>query len=163
MKLNADIIIKWKKDAKSSESKTEKDTLISAIEAYKEDIEELQDEQKNLRVLASAGLIVTSFAHEFRNHTDNIIPRTEELKKVLLQVIDVNKLKELPDFFDPYIMLSDMRKQDERLKSWLDFSISSVRKDKRTRKIINMVTYIEGLEKIWASLHSRRNIKLTIL
>lgn len=165
-KEEADRIIKNKKDKKSdsdsSDPNVDKDTLINAIEAYKEDIEELQDEQKILRVLASAGLIVTSFAHEFRNHTDSIIPRTEELKNVLLQVIDVNKLKELPDFFDPYVMLSDMRKQDERLKSWLDFSISSVRKDKRTRRIINMVTYIEGLEKIWRPLLSRRNIKLTI-
>ncbi len=162
----ADVIIEGKKDDKKGKegfnSKEEKETLINAIEAYKEDIEELQDEQKILRVLASAGLIVTSFAHEFRNHTDSILPRTEELKSVLLQVIDINKLKELPDFFDPYVMLSDMRKQDERLKSWLDFSISSVRKDKRTRRIINMITYIEGLEKIWSPLLSRRNIKLTI-
>lgn len=165
-KEEADKIIKNKKDKKdnsdSSDPSADKDTLINAIEAYKEDIEELQDEQKILRVLASAGLIVTSFAHEFRNHTDSILPRTEELKIVLQQVIDKNKLKELPDFFDPYVMLSDMRKQDERLKSWLDFSISSVRKDKRTRRIINMVTYIEGLEKIWSPLLSRRNIKLTI-
>lgn len=162
----ADAIIKSKDDKNKSNSntddKTEKETLISAIEAYKEDIEELQDEQKILRVLASAGLIVTSFAHEFRNHTDSILPRTDELKEVLLQIIDINKLKSLPDFFDPYIMLSDMRKQDERLKSWLDFSISSVRKDKRSRRIINMVSYIEELEKIWQSLLSRRNIKLTI-
>lgn len=146
----------------SAEDQAEKETLINAIEAYKEDIEELQDEQKILRVLASAGLIVTSFAHEFRNHTDSILPRTNELKQVLLEVIDIDKLKELPDFFDPYVMLSDMRKQDERLKSWLDFSISSVRKDKRTRRTINMVSYIESLAKIWESLLSRRNIKLTI-
>jgi signal transduction histidine kinase len=161
----ADQIIKNKKGwptQKTTDSNTEKETLITAIEGYKEDIEELQDEQKILRVLASAGLIVTSFAHEFRNHKDSILPRTNELKQVLLQVIDVEKLKQLPDFFDPYIMLSDMRKQDERLKSWLDFSISSVRKDKRIRRVINMVTYIEGLERIWRSLLSRRNIKLTI-
>ena len=145
-----------------AEENAVKETLISAIEAYKEDIEELQDEQKILRVLASAGLIVTSFAHEFRNHTDSILPRTDELKQVLLDIIDIEKLKQLPDFFDPYIMLSDMRKQDERLKSWLDFSISSVRKDKRTRRTINMVTYIEQLERIWESLLSRRNVKLTI-
>jgi signal transduction histidine kinase len=144
------------------EAKTEQETLIKAIEAYKEDIEELQDEQKILRVLASAGLIVTSFAHEFRNHRDSILPRTQELKDVLLQVIDIEKLKTLPAFFDPYIMLTDMRAQDERLKSWLDFSISSVRRDKRSRRTINMVTYIEGLEKIWMSLLSRRNIKLII-
>jgi signal transduction histidine kinase len=165
-KEDADRIIKNKKENKSNQEtidpNEEKKTLISAIEAYKEDVEELQEEQKILRVLASAGLIVTSFAHEFRNHTDSILPRTEELKKVLEQIIDLNKLNQLPEFFDPYIMLSDMRKQDERLKSWLEFSISSVRKDKRTRKVINLVTYIEGLEKMWNSLLSRRNIKLTI-
>lgn len=163
---DAEKIIKNKATPKatttSTQANAENETLITAIQAYKEDIEELQDEQKILRVLASAGLIVTSFAHEFRNHTDSILPRTDELKQVLLQIIDIEKLKQLPDFFDPYIMLSDMRKQDERLKSWLDFSISSVRKDKRSRRIINMVTYIEGLEKIWSSLLSRRNIKLTI-
>jgi signal transduction histidine kinase len=166
IKEDAELIIKNKKenrsDSRTTDSKVEQETLISAIEAYKEDIEELQDEQKILRVLASAGLIVTSFAHEFRNHTDSILPRTDELKNVLLQIIDIDKLKKLPEFFDPYLMLSDMRKQDERLKSWLDFSISSVRKDKRTRRIINMVTYIEGLGKTWSSLLSRRNIKLTI-
>lgn len=145
-----------------SDSKEEKEILIKAIEAYKEDLEELQDEQKILRVLASAGLIVTTFAHEFRNHTDSILPRTQELKDVLLQVVDLDKLKQLPDFFDPYVMLSDMRTQDERLKSWLDFSISSVRKDKRTRKIINLVEYFEKLEKMWTPLLSRRNIKLNI-
>ncbi|MES2447145.1 MAG: sensor histidine kinase [Bacteroidota bacterium] len=162
----AEQIIKNKTTANATTTPTqasaENETLITAIQAYKEDIEELQDEQKILRVLASAGLIVTSFAHEFRNHTDSILPRTQELKDVLLQVIDKEKLKALPSFFDPYIMLSDMRNQDERLKSWLDFSISSVRKDKRSRRIINMVSYIEGLEKIWTSLLSRRNIKLTI-
>lgn len=162
----AEKIIKSKKSNNAAptptEASAERETLISAIEAYKEDIEELQDEQKILRVLASAGLIVTSFAHEFRNHTDSILPRTNELKEVLLQVIDIEKLKQLPAFFDPYIMLSDMRKQDERLKSWLDFSISSVRKDKRTRRTINMVSYIEGLEKMWNSLLTRRHITLII-
>jgi len=164
-KEEAEQIIKNKKgknNTVNTDTNSEKDTLISAIEAYKEDIEELQDEQKILRVLASAGLIVTSFAHEFRNHTDSILPRTDELKSVLLQIIDIEKLKQLPEFFDPYIMLSDMRKQDERLKSWLEFSISSVRKDKRTRRVINMVSYIEELEKMWNSLLSRRNIELII-
>lgn len=161
----AEKILKNKKNTPTQNSiilNEEKETLMTAIEGYKDDIEELQDEQKILRVLASAGLIVTSFAHEFRNHTYTILPRTNDLRNVLLQVIDVDKLKQLPEFFDPYIMLSDMRKQDERLKSWLDFSISSVRKDKRARRTINMVTYIEGLEKTWRSLLSRRNIKLTI-
>src|SRR5690606_28206343 len=165
-KEEADRIIKNKKDKKSdsdsSDSSVDKDTLINAIEAYKEDLEELQDEQKILRVLASAGLIVTSFAHEFKNHADSILPRTYELTEVLKKVIDESKLIDLPSFFNPYTMLEDMKNQDIRLKAWLDFSILSVRKDKRTSKIINLVTYIESLERIWTPLLSRRNIKLII-
>lgn len=165
-KEEADRIIKNKKDKKSgsdsSDLSVDKDTLINAIEAYKEDIEELQDEQKILRVLASAGLIVTSFAHEFKNHADSILPRTFELKEVLTQVIDDVKLSKLPDFFNPYIMLEDMKNQDIRLKAWLDFSILSVRKDKRSSRIINLVSYVESLERIWTPLLSRRNIKLIV-
>jgi len=59
-------------------------------------------------------------------------------------------------------MLEDMKNQDNRLKAWLDFSILSVRKDKRSSKIINLVSYIESLERIWTPLLSRRNIKLIV-
>lgn len=162
----ADLIIKNKTIKKGTLNPTqaseEKETLITAIEAYKDDLEELQDEQKILRVLASAGLIVTSFAHEFKNHADSILPRTYELTEVLKKVIDESKIKNLPNFFNPYTMLEDMKNQDIRLKAWLDFSILSVRKDKRSSKIINLVSYIESLERIWSPLLSRRNIKLFI-
>jgi len=158
-----DIINKNKKEGpQSTGTKEESQTLIDAIEAYKEEIEELKDEQKLLRVLASAGLIVTSFAHELKNLSDSIVPRTEDLKSALLDIIDKSKLKLLPDYLDPYIMIDDMRAQDVRLKAWLDFALASVRKDKRSRKTINMVTYIDGLERIWGSLLARRKVKLVI-
>lgn len=136
--------------------------LIEAIEVYKEEIEDLKDEQKLLRVLASAGLIVTSFAHELKNLSDSIVPRTEDLKDVLHDIIDKSKLESLPDFLNPFLMIDDMRTQDLRLKVWLDFSLASIRKDKRSRKTINLVTYIDGLERIWSSLLSRRKVKLII-
>ncbi|MFN8251186.1 MAG: sensor histidine kinase [Ferruginibacter sp.] len=158
---------KAKKEAeekiKSKEQKTEGEkVLIDALEAYKEEIEELKDEQKLLRVLASAGLIVTSFAHELKNLSDSIIPRTDDLKSVIKDIIDSSKLKDLPDYLNPYIMIDDMRTQDVRLKTWLDFALASVRKDKRSRKTINMVTYIEGLERTWTSLLSRRKAKIIV-
>ncbi|MFZ4400921.1 MAG: sensor histidine kinase [Bacteroidales bacterium] len=150
---------KIKNKAKSTE---EEKVLIDAIEAYKEEIEDLKDEQKLLRVLASAGLIVTSFAHELKNLSDSIVPRTEDLKQVLIDVIDQSRLKGMPDYLNPFIMIDDIRTQDVRLKTWLDFALASVRKDKRSRKTINMVTYIDSLERTWSSLLSRRKVKLII-
>ena len=149
--------------AKNKKSKSDDEKLyIDAIEAYKEEITDLKDEQKLLRVLASAGLIVTSFAHELKNLSDSIVPRTEDLKSVLLDLIDSNKIKDFPDYLDPYVMLDDIRAQDVRLKTWLDFALASVRKDKRTRKLIDIGKYIEGLERTWSSLLSRRKVKLII-
>jgi len=160
---------KAKKDAeerinlKRENKKTQDEKVyIEAIEAYKEEIEELKDEQKLLRVLASAGLIVTSFAHELKNLSDSLIPRTSDFKKLLKNIIDDETIKDLPDFKNPFIMVDDMQKQDLRLKTWLDFSLASVRKDKRSRKTINMVTYIKELEKTWTSLLSRRKVSLII-
>lgn len=150
------------KSKNKSTSTPDEQKLLEAIDAYKEEVKDLEEEQKILRVLASAGLIVTSFAHEFKNHADSILPRTYELKEVLNRVIDESKLKKLESFFNPYTMLDDMRNQDSRLKSWLDFAILSVRKDKRTSKIINLVNYVDSLERIWSPLLSRRNIKLAI-
>ncbi|MCB0753180.1 MAG: HAMP domain-containing histidine kinase, partial [Ignavibacteriae bacterium] len=77
-----------------------------------------------------------------------------------MNLIDKTELQKLPDYMNPFIMIDDIRTQDIRLKTWLDFALASVRKDKRTRKTINMVTYIEGLERTWSSLLSRRKIKL---
>jgi signal transduction histidine kinase len=156
-KREADEKIKGKNKSPDDEK-----VYIEAIEAYKEEIEDLKDEQKLLRVLASAGLIVTSFAHELKNLSDSIVPRTEDLKHILIDLIDNKRLNEVPDFLNPYIMIDDMRAQDERLKTWLDFALASVRKDKRSRKTINMVTYIEGLERTWSSLLSRQKATLKI-
>lgn len=140
----------------------EEEVLIDAYEAIKEEISDLVDEQKLLRVLASAGLIVTSFAHELKNLSDRIVPRSEELRMILDKVIDKDKLIGLPDYEDPYTMLDDMKKQDERLENWLKFALSAVRKDKRSRKIINMVAYVEELNRTWNSLLQKRGITLTI-
>ncbi len=156
------IIEESKRKKGSSKLSGESETLAKAIEVYKDEIEELKDEQKLLRVLASAGLIVTSFAHELKNLSDSIVPRTDDLKGILKDIIDNSKVQKLPDYLNPYIMIEDMRTQDVRLKTWLDFALASVRKDKRSRKTINMVTYIEALERTWKSLLSRRKIKLII-
>jgi len=107
-------------------------------------------------------LIVTSFAHELKNLSDSIVPRTEDLKDLLSNLIKEDDLKKLPDYLNPYTLINDMRTQDERLKTWLDFSLSSVRKDKRSRRTINMVAYIEGLERMWSPLLSRRKVTLKI-
>ncbi len=147
---------------KDSGKENNEETFKEAYKAVKDELEELKDEQKLLKVLASAGLIVTSFVHELKNLSDRIIPRTDDLKGILKSLIDESSIKKLEDFNNPYTMLFDMRSQDERLKHWLDFALAAVRKDKRRRRKIDLVSYIESLERMWSSLLRKRKIKLTI-
>lgn len=154
-------------DSKSDENLLDHATNVIntsevAINALKEDINDLLYEQKLLRVLASTGLTVTAFAHELKNLSGVLIPRTNNLKEVLENLIDKNSLEGIPDFLNPFVMIGDIQSDDQRINQWLDFSLSALRKDKRKRKKIDMVDYLERLKRTWGRLLDLKGIKLTI-
>lgn len=138
------------------------DTSEHAINALKKEIEELRQEQKLYRVLASTGLTVSSFAHELKNLSGILIPRSGYLKEVLEDLITPTMLLNTPDYKNPYVMLDDIRTDDERVSQWLDFSLSSLRKDKRKRTKIDLVDYIARLQRTWSSLLSQKHVDLKI-
>ena len=148
--------------AQSTPTNTQLDTLITAREADKEEIEELKEEQKILRTLASTGLVVATFVHELIGLSNNIVPRTDELKSILAEVAPPENFATSPNFLNPYILLQDMRAQDARLKSWLDFALGSIKKNKRLKKKINLVAYLQQLERGWSSLFNRLQINLVM-
>ncbi|MDX2306419.1 MAG: ATP-binding protein [Microscillaceae bacterium] len=137
-------------------------TLISAIEIYKEELDELEEEQKILRILAATGLIITSFTHEFKSLSRLIGSRNVELKTLIQDLIKSEQVEHLPDYRNPFVLLEDIKKQDERLKYWLDFSIEAVRKDKRTRKLINLIDYFNSFKNTWKGILSERCTKIVI-
>ena len=147
---------KEKKDKESNgdeeTSAEDTSTLVDGVLAFEEENEDLKDEQKLLRVLASAGMIVTSFAHELKNMSDSLLPRTSDLKMILSGLVDAEKLKELPEELDPMILIDDIQDQDRKLKHWLDFSLGAVRKDKRTYRKIDLVDYLKKFERLWNSI-----------
>ncbi|MCD4746958.1 MAG: ATP-binding protein [Bacteroidales bacterium] len=145
-----------------NECEKDKQILSQAIEYYKDRISSFEDEQMLLRVLASTGLIITSFAHELKNLTDRIVPRTDKLRDILKHVVDKNKLGALKDYENPYIMLDDFRNQDTRLSDWLGFSLSTVRRDKRNLKRIEIISYLAELERLWHTILESRGIEVII-
>lgn len=155
---------KEKQSGKSSGSTNDEDTdtLVQGVLAFEEENEDLKDEQKLLRVLASAGMIVTSFAHELKNMSDSLLPRTSDLKLILSGLIDKNKIDELPEELNPIILINDIQEQDIKLKHWLDFSLGAVKKDKRTRKNIDLVDYLVKFERLWNSILQKKKIEFSI-
>ena len=155
---------KEKKEAgnNSTSNGDDTDTFVEGVLAFEEENEDLKDEQKLLRVLASAGMIVTSFAHELKNMSDSLLPRTSDLKLILSNLIDAEKLKEMPEELNPIILIGDIQDQDRKLKHWLDFSLGAVKKDKRTYRNIDLVEYLKKFERLWNSILTKKKIEFSI-
>lgn len=146
----------------SIDSDNEKVILAKSLQDKEEEIEKLEDEQKMLRGLASSGIVVASFAHELGSLKDILNGRVDSLKGLISEQIPAHLFDKTPDFLNPYILLEDMRKQDNKLQNWLNFSLASARKDKRKRKKIYIESYLTSFQNTWNTILTNRQINLNI-
>mgnify|MGYP002509460671 CR=1 FL=1 len=123
------------------------------------EIDQLREEQKMLRALASSGLMLASFSHDLSKLNDAITDRYTKLRNLLLERLPETLFQDTPRWKNPYVLIDKAQKNDEKMQSWLSFSIGVVRKDKRKRKNINFLTYFENLHTMWQSVFSSRAIK----
>lgn len=136
----------------------EKEILAAHAEYQREKIEELRSEQKLLRALASAGAITASFAHELNNLNSKLVTRLDQLKTMVNNLVSEDQIRETPRHKNPLKYIEDMKKQDERLKHWLNFAINSIRKDKRRRKNINLLNYFQDFASTWQPVLDDREV-----
>lgn len=137
--------------------------LAKHTKAQEEEIEEKENELRLLRSLASTGLIVASFAHELRGIRSLLIARTDDLKISLEKTIDKNLLKNISEEWNPYEMLKIMREQDIKIKHWLDYSLSALRKDKRKRTNLDLTRYFQLFKSNWTSALSTRRTEIKLV
>lgn len=147
-----------KKDFSDAEEKMADGFLILKKENEKKD-----EELRLLRSLASVGLIISSFAHEVRSLRARLIPRTKFLVDELRNHLDENNLNQTIDKDDnPFYMIELMREEDVKLKHWLDYSLSTLKIDKRERKNIDFSNYFESFKANWSKALEQRNIILEL-
>lgn len=137
-------------------------TIAEGFQIQKQEIEEKDNEIRLLRSLSGTGLIVSSFAHELRSLRALLVSRTDDLKKVLENLLNMKEVKKIPSEENPYSMLNNMREQDIQIKHWLDYSLSALKKDKRTRTNLEMADYFKSFQDNWESALKRRKVTLTI-
>lgn len=137
-------------------------TLAVGFQSQKEEIEEKDNEIRLLRSLSGTGLIVASFAHELRSLRTLLVSRTEDLKKVLEKHLNLKEIKKLPSEENPFSMLNHMRDQDVQIKHWLDYSLSALKKDKRTRTNLDISEYFKTFYDNWNNALIRRKVGLLI-
>ncbi|MBE0497037.1 MAG: sensor histidine kinase [Campylobacterales bacterium] len=141
---------------------SEKVILAKSLKDKEEEIEKLEDEQKMLRGMASSGIVVASFAHELGNLKDILNGRVDDLKELLSEKAPESLFSDIPDFLNPYVLLEEMKAQDNKLQNWLNFSLASARKDKRKRKKIYIKNYLTSIKSSWNTILMNRFISLSI-
>ncbi len=157
---------KNKKSPDDNEIKDEdtetKELLAQATQNLEQELEEKDSEIRLLRSLASVGLIMASSAHELRNLRSRIVPRTEFLVRELKKLIDEKALASLHKEDNPFYMIDLIRNEDLQIKHWLDYSLSSLKKDKRKRTNINFGEYFETFKGNWKKSLDKSDINLTL-
>lgn len=146
----------------SSELEKENNVLIDAYEAAKEENKGLENENKVLRALASSGLIVSAFTHELKTLQNNLSDRMDELTELTEAVTDPTIIESLAEHKNPFILINDIKENDSRLKLWLEFAIDSIRKDKRRRKKVELISYFKRLERNWSAILNAKQVKLSL-
>jgi hypothetical protein len=139
------------------------ETLVIYAEQLQEQIEIMRNETGLLRILATNALIIASFTHELKNIKDKLVARINKLKELFEIVIDSTKIQQLPDFLNPLIMLGDVKKDDEKLKQWLHYSLETLRKDKRRRTENDLLKYFREYKESWQMACDSRGVKFDLI
>ncbi len=136
--------------------------LSQTIEDKTEEIENLKDEQKLLRGMASSGIVVASFSHDLSKISQNLTSRIDRLKKIISLNLTENDFLNTENRKNPFYLLERMKKQDAKLQNWLHFSIGVSRKDKRKRRKLHFKSYFSNLKDDWKTIFNNRAINLDI-
>lgn len=156
-----------KGDDNSSEENKEyseaEEKMADGFLILKKDNEKKDEELRLLRSLASVGLIISSFAHEVRSLRSRLIPRTKYLIDELKNHLNEDELAKTLDKDDnPFYMIDLMGDEDLKLKHWLDYSLSTLKIDKRERKNLDFSKYFENFKANWSKALEQRNINLEL-
>jgi signal transduction histidine kinase len=138
-------------------------TYREGFKAQKKELEEKDYELKLSRALASAGLMIASFAHEFKGIKQKLNTRTFYLKKYLKEYIKEGELLSAPDFKNPFKMIDDFKKVDNKIQQWMDFSLGLIRKDRRRTRYVKLSAYLKNFKELWNSLLKERHVDLKII
>lgn len=143
------------------DSDDEKEILANEIERKEEEIEQLKEEQKLLRGLASSGIVLASFSHDLSKLNNVLDSRTDKLASIISQKFSSSDYVS-DDRKNPFKLIERIKKQDVKLQNWLNFSIGATRKDKRKRRQLFLRSYFTDLSNDWRTVFEERAIAMDI-
>ncbi|MEV9545989.1 ATP-binding protein [Aliarcobacter butzleri] len=152
------------REGQEREGQEREELLAEATEIYEKQLKLKDDEIRALRSSASVGLTLSSFAHEVKSLRTRLVPRNEYLKKQIEKYINHEELSKISKKEEnPLYIVQTNYEEDLKLKHWLDYSLNSMKRDKRERIKVNISQYFEGFENTWKKALERLKIDLKSL
>lgn len=153
----SDVGTQLKNNGKEQEKKQSEKELVSAvdakivIDAKEEQIEELENEIKMLRVLATTGIVTNTYIHEFKtlSHRLNLkiamakeaIEKDQDMKAACKYINQANEIR-------------------EGFNSWFQVTIDSVKKDRRRRQKTDITKIVLGAIDSWNKTLKVKHIEI---
>lgn len=144
-----------------TKQKQEKQSYQKIIEEGFQKIEKSEEndaEIAQIRTLASLGIIVSSFAHELKDIRNNL----DELEKleVIYQELVPEENKKKINFKDGTDIIELLKKDNQKISHWVNYSLTAIKKDKRKRTNLNFDKYFSDLSRVWKYALLDSHIKL---
>lgn len=160
-------------DVKKEQKKPDDDSTKLALALLKEKarakeiddrLEEMKKENSLLRVFASSGITIASFTHELDGLNAKLGNRFEQLETLFRSYVDLtpDERTAIKYFKDPYARIAMLKRDDERVKNWIKYSLRTIRKDKRKRVSINIANYLQNLRDEWLSTLAERQVDIAV-
>ncbi|WP_434067144.1 ATP-binding protein [Paenibacillus sp. JJ778] len=157
-----EILTKANKDEKNKKKKgpsSKKETFIevskvkTVIDSKDNKIKDLEDENRLLRALATTGIVTNTYIHEIKDSTHKLSMKIVMAKEAL--ELDDDKLEAIE-----YINAANEIKNS--FNSWFKVTIESVRRDKRSMKVIDLRDLLQVLVASWNDVASNKGIRVNL-
>lgn len=176
----ADTIIEKRKEIEESiygrknsldlfQAKKEEEEKKTYEQAFKDTFKLIEDETAlklnkeivQIRSLASLGLVVSSFAHELKEIKDNSL-EVKELERIFKSIVPKEPEKS-EDYNDGMDIIELLDENSGKIIHWVDYALTAIRKDKRTRENFVFTSFFKSLEESWRRIFKKKDIKLNII
>lgn len=118
-----------------------------------EQIEELENELKMLRALATTGIVTNTYIHEFKTLSHRLS------MKIIMAKEAIDMYQNIQDAAEYIDEANDIR---ESFNSWFQVTIDAVKKDKRKRKKTDIVGIMKPLVASWNATLRAKKIRIEL-
>lgn len=151
------------------QAKKEEEEKKTYEEAFKDTFKAIEDERQEqenqeivqVRSLASLGLVVSSFAHELKEIKDNAL-EIKELEEIFKSSVP-DENKNLQEYKDGLDIIDLMDENSDKIIHWVDYALTAIKKDKRTRAKFEFSIFFKSLEESWKRIFKKKDIKLNVV